>query len=302
MKKKLLSIVLALAMSTSMLPLSAMAASTDGALSDEGLTRLLTEESAAIDSRIEGQIQSELAYLTEVGLLSSAVGSLSAIAIDDTAAPYAGAYATITYTLDFGGAEEDIVFRALSDTYQSFSAYDRTKGIEDTVSFTAQDQVLLDGEEVLFTETAAPQSAAATDSVTRSSDRFYQVQCPYGSATDYSNYQKTTVTNDIALKKALSDITFSAAFTIVGALLGVGLVTAIFTQSLFILLQDSAPTSQGLSCRDAQYWHKSCTAASGGHITAYGAYVTKHVFTWYPQTYLQGTGRNTVEYEIHRIY
>lgn len=302
MKKKLLSIVLALAMSSSMLPLSAMAASTDGALSDEGLTRLLTEESAAIDSRIEGQIQSELAYLTEVGLLSSAVGSLSAIAIDDTAAPYAGAYATITYTLDFGGAEEDIVFRALSDTYQSFSAYDRTKGIEDTVSFTAQDQVLLDGEEVLFTETAAPQSAAATDSVTRSSDRFYQVKCPYGTAADYSNYQKTTVTNDIALKKALSDITFSAAFTIVGSLLGVGLVTAIFTQSLFILLQDSAPTSQGLSSRDAQYWHKSCTAASGGHITAYGAYVTKHVFTWYPQTYLQGTGRNTVEYEIHRIY
>lgn len=301
MKKKLLSIVLALAMSTSMLPLSAMAASTDGALSDEGLTRLLTEESAAIDSRIEGQIQSELAYLTEVGLLSSAVGSLSAIAIDDTAAPYAGAYATITYTLDFGGAEEDIVFRALSDTYQSFSAYDRTKGIEDTVSFTAQDQVLLDGEEVLFTETAAPQSVAATDGA-RSSDRFYQVQCPYGSATDYSNYQKTTVTNDIALKKALSDITFSAAFTIVSTLLGVGLVTVIFTQSLFILLQDSAPTSQGLSCRDAQYWHKSCTAASGGHITAYGAYVTKHVFTWYPKTYLQGTGRNTVEYEIHRIY
>lgn len=194
------------------------------------------------------------------------------------------------------------MFRALSDTYQSFSAYDRTKGIEDTVSFTAQDQVLLDGEEVLFTETAAPQSAAATDSVTRSSDRFYQVQCPYGTASDYSNYQTTTVTNDIALKKALRDITFSAAFTIVGSLLGVGLVTAIFTQSLFILLQDSAPTSQGLSSRDAQYWHKSCGAASGGHITAYGAYVTKHVFTWYPQTYLQGTGRNTVEYEIHRIY
>lgn len=56
MKKKLLSIVLALAMSSSMLPLSAMAVSADGALSDEGLTRLLTEESAAIDSRIEGQI------------------------------------------------------------------------------------------------------------------------------------------------------------------------------------------------------------------------------------------------------
>ena len=301
MKKKLLSIVLALAMSSSMLPLSAMAASTDGALSDEGLTRLLTEESAAIDSRIEGQIQSELAYLTEVGLLSSAVGSLSAIAIDDTAAPYAGAYATITYTLDFGGAEEDIVFRALSDTYQSFSAYDRTKGIADTVSFTAQDRVFLDGEEVLRTETAAPQSVAAPDS-TRASDRFYQVQCPYGTASDYSNYPTTTVTNDIALKKALRDITFSAAFTIVGSLLGVGLVTAIFTQSLFILLQDSAPTSQGLSSRDAKYWHKSCGAASGGHISAYGAYVTKHVFTWYPKTYLQGTGRNTVEYEIHRIY
>lgn len=41
---------------------------------------------------------------------------------------------------------------------------------------------------------------------------------------------------------------------------------------------------------------------SGGYISAYGAYVTKHIMDWYPKINRAGTPQTSVEFEIQKIY
>lgn len=43
------------------------------------------------------------------------------------------------------------------------------------------------------------------------------------------------------------------------------------------------PNSQYLFYKDFKYWHYSCGSLSGGHISNFGAYVTKHHIYWHSE-------------------
>lgn len=223
---------------------------------------LLDEGSTSLAETIEDQVNNELGYLSQIGLLNPNIGSLSSISVIDTSQPYIGSSATIEYTLNFQGHEECITFYSLSDSGTGFTSCDKAKGIEDDVLILDQEHIFLDGEQIdvssSFANLPSPVDSHPSKVSSRSSDRVYQLKCPYGVDSDYNIPYRNTKTNDINLKKALKEITFVAAFTLVSEALGIGLVTLIFSQSLFVILQESAPTSRGLSCTDYMYYHKSC--------------------------------------------
>lgn len=304
MIKKICGVILSLAIFISVLPMTVAADNCH--FSANQIQHLLDEGSKSLAETIEAQVNSELGYLSQVGLLNPNIGSLSSISVIDTSQPYVGSSATIEYTINFQGHEECITFYSLSDSGTGFTSCDKAKGIENDVLILDPEHIFLDGERIevttSFTDSPSPVDNNPSRVSNRSSDRIYQLACPYGVAADYNVFYRNTKTKDINMKKALKDITFATAFTIVTDALGIGLVTVIFSQALYSILQESAPTSYGLSCEDYMYHHKSCGALSGGFISAYGKYVTKHVFTWYPKTNFQGSPVYTTEYEIYTIY
>lgn len=303
MKRKLLSIMLSGAMVLSMFSLSASAIEENTNFSIQQIHQLLSDRSIDLDENIEVQIQTETDCLTKIGLLGSNTGTLTSVEILSTNSPYENAFATIEYTIDYDGVQNSIIFNGLSDTHIDFTAYDKNNEIKNDVLLD-HGQIFLDGVAVKTSESPSllVANSLSTNSSRRVSDTVYQVACPYGTAADYNVYVGESRTKNITFSKNLKNTVYSAALTIVGAAMGMGLVMSIFTSTLYTFLQDSAPTSYGISCIDDKYWHKSCGPLSGGHISAYGRYVTKHVFNWYPEVNFDGIPKLTIEYEIKVIY
>lgn len=306
MTKKFLSIILSGAMILSITSLSTSAATPerDMSFSTQQIHQLLTDTSINLNANIQTQISAETDYLRELGLLNNSTGTLTSIEILTTDVPYNGAFATIEYIIDYGQIQDSIIFNCLSDTYVDLTLYNKEDNIKDNLVLDGN-QILLDGAKVEILETSSlsnTDTSVGSPPMRRVSDRVYQVACPYGTAADYNVYVGESRTKDIDFKNKLESVVYSTALSIVGQFLGFSLVLNVFTTALFSFLQESAPTSYGISCIDDKYWHKSCGTLSGGYISAYGRYVTKHVFNWYPRTNFDGIPKLTIEYEIRVIY
>ncbi len=303
MMRRLLSIVLTATLLTATLPLSVLASEEKGTFSSQEIQSLLVEDSSALNSDIENQIQKELTSLREIGLLDPNIGSLESIHIDSTV-PYEGASATVSYSIDYGNVTETIVFTRLDSSNVGFIARNAASHIENNLLMEADGDIFLDDSLITVSSINEPMQSTSRDgtSPARVSDRVYQNSCPYGVGSDYTKSAGQSKTSNIDMKNFIKDVVYSVAFTIVSSFLFSGLVTACFTSALWSVLQNKAPTSRGLSCIDNKYWHKSCGALSGGHISGYGKYVTQHKLTWYPQTSFKGSPSYSTTYEIHTIY
>lgn len=248
------------------------------------------------------QVEQERAYLQQKGLLSETGGSLQKIEVISEKAAYNGAVAFIEYTIDYGDRVEILSFNDLTNVGAAFTVRDEHSNIENYVAMY-DDSIILDGREVTYTfsETETVESVGRAISP-RVSDRWYQVACPYDIASAYTTFVRTTRDDNIDLSNSLKDVTYSVALAVISSLAKASLLTNVFTSALYAILQKAAPTSKGLSYVDYQYWHKSCGSLSGGHISAYGAYVTKHIIDWYPKINRAGTPQTSVEFEIQKIY
>ncbi len=297
MKKRVLSSVLCFVMLLSLLPISALAVDNIASAKMEALL----PESASPE--LKSQVESEYKYLEDSGLLAEDVGEIVGMRIIDSSPAYPGAAATIEYTIDYDIFKETLIFTNLSDSKVSFESASENSDTVNSVEFYENGTIILDNEQIEVTSSVVPSSQALSSVPVEpwASDRWFQAACPYGSASDYTKYVNTVTINNVPLTKAIIKLTFSVVYNIIIKIATMPKAVAkVFTKVTFAAIQATHPETQGLSCIDYQYWHKS--SSSGGYISDYRAYVTYHKIKWYSWINLKGSVHAANEFEIHRIY
>lgn len=295
MKYRLFASLLCMLLLISIVPVSSLAAD------ETSSSNLDVFLSSTISSDMRTQVKNEVSYLENLGLLDEGVGTIVDVHITESAPAYSGAAATIEYTIDYDLFKETVTFTELSDTKASFNSCSEDRSAQNNLELYADGSVLENGELINITSMAT--NSASTISPLRDSDRWFQTTCPYGSSADYTVHAGTIQIANIPLTVTLAKETFTNVYSIILKAVGANDALAdVFTNIVFASLKASSPQSQGLSCIDGKYWHKSCTSSSGGYISAYRAYVTSHAINWYPQINMKGTPVFTRDYEIHKIY
>lgn len=281
----------------SLFPLSAFASNEASSVS------LDTFLSNTTSSDIRNQVKNESAYLENLGLLKEDVGTIVNVRITASDPAYSGAAATIEYTIDYDLFKETLTFTELSDTNASFISCSEDGSAQNSLELYADGSIVENDKliNISFTDNVPVVSPL------RDSDRWFQSTCPYGSSADYTVHVGTTRISNIPLSVSLAKETFSNVYSIIiNAIIhnddASDALANVFTNIVFESLKASCPQSQGLSCIDGKFWHKSCSSSSGGYISAYRAYVTSHAINWYPQINMKGTPIYTRDYEIHKIY
>lgn len=139
-----------------------------------------------------------------------------------------------------------------------------------------------------------------------SSDRSYQLVCPYGVASDYSKSAGSGEKADITLGTPVKDLVLSVFLSIICGLVNpvMGGCVGVAGSALYNWLKDDYPYAEGLSYKENKYYHKSCGALSGGHISGYNnnTAVTKHSITWYSEKDFKGSTKASTVYELYTIY
>lgn len=298
MKKRIISSILCIVMLISLFPISTLALDNIAATK---VDKLLYElETPALKK----QVENEYKYLESTGLLSEDVGEIVSMRIVNSDPAYLGAAATIEYTIDYGIFKETLVFTNLSESKVSFDSASEDGSAVNSVEFRKDGSITLDNKPIKatsFVVASNDNSVSASSMEPMASDRWYQSTCPYGSISDYNNHVGTVTINNVPLTKAIIKLTFSAVYNIIIKIASMPQVVAkVFTKVTFAAIQATHPETQGLSCTDDKYWHKS--ASSGGYISGYRAYVTYHKIKWYSWFNLQGSVHPANEFEIHRIY
>jgi len=196
------------------------------------------------------------------------------------------------------GRGQKITFTSFSDTEITFVV--ESGDIFNTITVKKDGTLLIDDANVA--DVSRNLFNCKSDVATRASSRWCQTSCPYGTPTDYTKSAGSFNNSNVALTDFLKNLSFSAVLALFGAInLPAGVVFG-FSSIVYSGLQEASPNSKGLSYKDTKTWHKSCGSASGGYISAFGAYVTKHSTKWYAEKNYNKYKYTVVDYEIHEIY
>lgn len=173
------------------------------------------------------------------------------------------------------------------------------EGIKNTIEFTKENDMYLDGNKVTFsveiTKENEDESTVTTFSEriekeigirANGSDRWMTTSCPYGKSMDYSDYQFTAKVRDVRLGKTLDTISNTALKIILHGMAASlsaetglwGFVSAEIVWDIIDDLKDLADVwdqTTDLSFKSKVYYHKK------GHIVGNLFAVHKEKQTWY---------------------
>lgn len=298
MKKRLIALVLTLCVAVSMIaPASAVSGSNKDTV--DGLAESISLDSFSKAERDE--IARQLNKLVELGILESENSKL--IKIENKKENNRDAKnCRFIFTVDYGIFCEAIDF--LANDSDKVSLHVVGDNAENVLTIFSSGKIFLDGNEVVITygENSADEDQVLKNGITgtKSSDRWFQYGCPYGTANDYSTYVSAQNVANINMNNALKNVTFTVAVAIVTSLNPSFSLGLTLTSIVWSFIVDMGPDSYGISYKATKYRHKNSPA--GGYISQIRQYVHKWNIKWYAKENYKFYVTSNTQYEIHMIY
>lgn len=243
------------------------------------------------------QIQEDIGELKKAGIISKNYGEI--ISIEHSSDGYQETTRNhMIYTIGYDSIINTVCI--VNETSNEITFKISQDNIENIVTF-AENDIILDGTMV---EYSLNKAASLPEMERRVSDRFFQVACPYGEESEYNKYAYSKEDANINLGNPIIDLTVGAFLAVLEAIGETGWESfvQIAGNSLYYWLTTEYPNTSGISFKADLYHHESCGLLSGGHISDYGATVTKYDMTWYAEENFRGGTTSSVIYEIYRIY
>jgi len=209
--------------------------------------------------------------------------------------------ATFTYTYNFpNNIVDEITPKTTDDGY----VLQIKEGVlYNEVLFKNSGEVYLNGMQVKYEVTKIAMPPATTELPTSKStdiqprliNDYYTMTCPYGSASNYSVYQKTITNANVGLGNSMIDITVGAFCAILTFFCPqLALATAALSIGLS-LFKSSNPNSTAASVKDYIYNHTK------GYFVTQTLAVQKHKSIMYPLANYQGNSTIINSYFCHEI-
>lgn len=250
-----------------------------------------------------GQIEDEICNLKNAGIISNEYGEI--IAIEKSIIELAtGPSYRMTYTVKYDNIINDIYI--IEESKDEITFHLSQDNIENTLTIKANN-IIIDNTSIKISSNRVSSLQTIEP---RMSDRWVQTACPYGDETEYNQYARSEQNANIAFGGTIESLAFGTfAALLTAGLGGIGIIGSAVATVVYNWLSSDHPHAQGLSYKADLYFHESCGFLSNGHISAYGASVTKYDITWYPKTnFVDDPNTNdddptySVLYEIYKIY
>lgn len=166
---------------------------------------------------------------------------------------------------------------------------------EDVVVITSDSKVFLNGLQVTTTYTS--DNKRSTIATPRYTMYWKTETCPYGSASDYTDYQYTSNVFSVEFYQYIEDLTMAAIIEVLKTVLPLyGEIVDMLAQIVDHIADDDITPNTAASFREQYYYH----ATKGYYVsTSYGTKlgVARVVMEWFTSEFYAGTPRTFVYYD-----